>query len=153
MTRIRIKSALVLIPALMMASSLHAAEPVTEPVISSAPELTRTYVPAGLHAEIPQSLNSDQATLISVTNNSDNALANFNVTKAAMCAMELMPAARNIFYEVSPKVDTDSNLRKLIKKEVKPKVFSGKLSVKNAKKSAEEASICLKLLKNRDQNL
>jgi len=58
-----------------------------------------------------------------------------------------MPEARHIYTAVSPKVMADSNLRKLVKKDVRPKVFSGKLSIKAARKNAQEASVCLSLLK------
>lgn len=64
-----------------------------------------------------------------------------------MCAMELAPIAKEIFSSISPKVEKDSNLRKLVKKQVRPKVFSGKLSVKKARENAKAASVCLSLLK------
>jgi len=63
------------------------------------------------------------------------------------CAMQLMPIAKDIYISVSPKVQDDTNLRKLVKKEIKPQVFSGKLSVKSARKNAQAASVCLSLLK------
>ena len=63
------------------------------------------------------------------------------------CAMELMPIARDIYASVSPKVQKDTNLRKLMKKEIRPQVFSGKLSVRSARKNAQAASKCLSLLK------
>ena len=63
------------------------------------------------------------------------------------CAMELMPIAKDIYASVSPKVQKDTNLRKLMKKEIRPQVFSGKLSVKSARKNAQAASKCLSLLK------
>jgi len=61
--------------------------------------------------------------------------------------MQLMPIAKDIYISVSPKVQNDTNLRKLVKKEIKPQVFSGKLSVKSARKNAQAASKCLSLLK------
>jgi len=51
---------------------------------------------------------------------------------ASICAMDLMPEAFNIFDAVADKVGPDSNLKKLVKKNVRPKVFSGKLSIKSA---------------------
>ena len=67
---------------------------------------------------------------------------------ASICAMELMPKAQSIFYAVSPKVAPDSNLKKLVKKHVRPKVFSGKLSIKSARSNAKAASACLRILKH-----
>jgi len=67
---------------------------------------------------------------------------------ASLCAADLAPKALNIFDAVSPKVDPDSNLRKLVKKHVRPKVISGKLSIKSARKNAEAASVCLRILKH-----
>ena len=66
---------------------------------------------------------------------------------SATCAMDLTPVAKTIYQAVSPKVEGDSNLRKLVKKEVKSKVFSGKLSIKMARENAQAASVCLHLLK------
>ena len=68
-------------------------------------------------------------------------------SRSASCAMDLQPDAKAIYLAVAPKVMQDSKLRKLVKKEVKPKVFSGQLSIKAARKNAKAASICLKLLK------
>lgn len=68
------------------------------------------------------------------------------------CAMDLMPEAKTIFQAVSPKVSATSNLRKLVKKEVKPKVFSGKLSIKSARENAAAASVCLNLLKMENEH-
>ena len=66
---------------------------------------------------------------------------------SASCAMDLQPDAKEIYLAVAPKVTKDSKLRKLVKKDVKPKVFSGQLSIKAARKNSKAASICLKLLK------
>jgi len=63
------------------------------------------------------------------------------------CAMDLEPVAKNIYASISPKVQKDTNLRKLMKKEIRPQVFSGKLSVKSARENAQAASKCLSLLK------
>lgn len=63
------------------------------------------------------------------------------------CAMNLKPIAKNIYASISPKVRKDTNLRKLMKKEIRPQVFSGKLSVKSARENAQAASVCLSLLK------
>ena len=63
------------------------------------------------------------------------------------CAMDLEPIAKNIYASISPKVQKDTNLRKLMKKEIRPQVFSGKLSVKSAHENAQAASKCLSLLK------
>ena len=62
--------------------------------------------------------------------------------------MDLMPEAQSIFYAVSPKVNPEANLKKLVKKNVRPKVFSGKLSIKSAKTNAKAASECLRILKH-----
>jgi len=70
------------------------------------------------------------------------------VQTASTCAMNLMPEAQSIFEAVSPKVELDSNLKKLVKKNVRPKVFSGKLSIKSARKNAQAASACLRILKH-----
>jgi len=67
---------------------------------------------------------------------------------ASICAMDLMPEAQRIYAAVSPKVGPDSNLKKLVKKNVRPKVFSGKLSIKSAKTNAKAASACLRILKH-----
>jgi len=70
------------------------------------------------------------------------------VQTASLCAMDLMPEAFNIFDAVAANVGPDSNLKKLVKKNVRPKVFSGKLSIKSARKNAKAASICLRILKH-----
>ena len=66
---------------------------------------------------------------------------------ASICAMELPPIAQNIYYAVSPKVESDSNLRKLVEKDVRPKVLFRKLTIASAKENAEAAGMCLKMLK------
>ena len=88
-------------------------------------------------------LTNDQVQHISAT----TTLAELGFNSSTSCAMDLMPGAKTIYQAVSPKVEGDSNLRKLVKKAVKPKVFSGKLSIKSARKNAQEASVCLNLLK------
>ncbi len=133
MSKIRLKAALVMIPALLMAQPLYAAEAASQAV--------------SVH-KASNGLLSDSS-----KNTSPNPIANANASRADVCATGLMPAARHIFNAVSPKVEPDSNLKKLVKKEVKPKVFSGKLSAKDAKKSAQEATICLRILKHGDTNL
>jgi len=67
---------------------------------------------------------------------------------ATLCAADLAPKALSIFDAVSPKVGPDSNLKKLVKKHVRPKVFSGKLSIKSARENAQAASVCLRILKH-----
>lgn len=66
---------------------------------------------------------------------------------SASCVMDLSPSAKKIYLAVAPKVKKDSKLRKLVKKEVKPKVFSGQLSIKAARRDSKAASICLRLLR------
>ena len=68
-------------------------------------------------------------------------------SSSASCAMDLEPGAKIIYLAVAPKVMKDSKLRGLVKKEVKPKVLSGQLSIKAARRNAKAASICLKLLR------
>lgn len=68
-------------------------------------------------------------------------------SSSASCAMDLQPGAKTIYIAVAPKVMKDSKLRRLVKKEVKPKVLSGKLSIKAARRNSKAASICLKLLR------
>lgn len=84
--------------------------------------------------------------------------ANPVITQASLktsqtCAMQLMPIAKNLYTAVSPNVHKNSNLRKLMKKEIRPQVFSGKLSVKSARKNAAAASVCLSLLKIEDGSI
>jgi len=67
---------------------------------------------------------------------------------ASICAMDLAPKAQSIFDAVASKVEPDTNLKKLVKKHVRPKVLSGKLSVKSARKNAQAASACLRILKH-----
>ena len=84
---------------------------------------------------------------ISVDHETDSDGVSASIKNAELCAMDLTSDARHIYHAVSPKVEGDSNLRKLVKKHVRPKVFSGKLSIKSARKHAQAASVCLKLLK------
>ena len=79
------------------------------------------------------------------TNNAS--LSDISYSDSASCAKDLQPDAKEIYLAVAPKVTKDSKLRKLVKKDVKPKVFSGQLSIKAARKNSKAASICLKLLK------
>jgi len=67
---------------------------------------------------------------------------------ASICAMDLAPKAQKIFYAVSLKVQPDTNLKKLVKKNVRPQVISGKLSIKSARKNSKAASACLRILKH-----
>jgi len=101
-------------------------------------------VPSALAMENMTTPKSDiQTSTISNT----TSVATLDFHGSASCAMDLMPVAKTIYQAVSPKVEGDSNLRKLVKKEVKPKVFSGKLSIKMARENAQAASVCLHLLK------
>ena len=68
-------------------------------------------------------------------------------SSSATCAMDLQLEAKTIYLAVAPKVMKNSKLRGLVKKEVKPKVLSGDLSIKAARKNAKAATICLKLLR------
>lgn len=81
------------------------------------------------------------------SNSIDRTLTQASLNTSHTCAMQLMPIAKDIYASVSPKVQKDSNLRKLMKKEIRPQVLSGRLSLKSARKNAEAASICLSLLK------
>lgn len=121
MTTIFLKTGFVLLSAASLATPLHAVE------------LNVDAMPSNVAAKLTPNTASD-AGLESLKD-------------ASICAMDLMPAASNIYYAVSPKVNGDSNLRKLVKKEVRPKVFSGKLSIKAAKQHAKAASVCLKILR------
>lgn len=82
-----------------------------------------------------------------VTNSDNIDVSQAHLDTSEMCAMQLGPIAKEIFSSISPKVHKDSDLRKLVKKQVRPKVFSGKLSVKKARENAQAASVCLSLLK------
>jgi len=105
---------------------------------------TTLIVPSALAVENTVLPKSDvQASTIS----NATSVAALDLHGSASCAMDLMPVAKTIYQAVSPKVEGDSNLRKLVKKEVKPKVFSGKLSIKMARENAQAASVCLHLLK------
>jgi len=88
----------------------------------------------------------------SITSSTQTSQTSFEVDNrektASICAMDLMPEAQSIFYAVSPKVNPEANLKKLVKKNVRPKVFSGKLSIKSAKANAKAASACLRILKH-----
>ena len=66
---------------------------------------------------------------------------------ASICAMDLSPLAQNIYYDVSPKVANDSNLRKLVEKNVRAKLFKRTLTLSSARENAEAAGMCLKILK------
>ncbi len=61
--------------------------------------------------------------------------------------MDLSPLAQNIYYDVSPKVANDSNLRKLVEKNVRAKLFKRTLTLSSARENAEAAGMCLKILK------
>jgi len=67
------------------------------------------------------------------------------------CAAALSPTAKTIYEAVAPSVDADTNLKKLIKKTVRPMVMSGKMKRKQAKENAPSAGECLRLLKSEKQ--
>jgi len=67
------------------------------------------------------------------------------------CAAALSPTAKTIYEAVAPSVDADTNLKKLIKKTVRPMVMSGKMKRKQAKENAPLAGECLQLLKSEKQ--
>ena len=114
--------------------------------------LSATLIAPPLHAVERNVDVMPTAQIVSLGHDSDVDAGSDNIKSAALCAMDLMPTASNIYYSVSPKVEGDSNLRKLVKKHIRPKVFSGKLSIKSARKHAQAASICLKLLKQENQS-
>ena len=63
------------------------------------------------------------------------------------CAEALTPTGKTIYVAVAPSVEADSDLKKLLKKTVRPLVMSGKLKRKEAKANAPLAGKCLLLLK------
>lgn len=63
------------------------------------------------------------------------------------CAADLSPTGQTIFKAVAPSVEADTNLKKLMKKKVRPLVMKGKLKRKDAKANAPLAGKCLHLLK------
>lgn len=71
--------------------------------------------------------------------------------KSETCAASLSPTGKAIFEAVAPSVEADTNLKKLLKKKVRPLVMSGKLKRKDAKANASLAGECLLLLKQEKQ--
>ena len=67
------------------------------------------------------------------------------------CAASLTPTGKAIYEAVAPSVEADTNLKKLLKKKVRPLVMSGNLKRKNAKANAPLAGKCLLLLKQEKQ--
>lgn len=63
------------------------------------------------------------------------------------CAQTLTPTGKSIYEAVAPSVEADSDIKKLLKKKVRPLVMSGKLKRKEAKANAPLAGKCLFLLK------
>jgi len=108
--------------------------------IAIASILTLSFASAGVAAD------RSAATTLNPTSTIDTSAR--RAEAASVCAMDLAPKAQSIFYAVSPKVDPNSNLKKLVKKHVRPKVFSGKLSIKSARANAQAASACLRILKH-----
>jgi len=68
------------------------------------------------------------------------------------CAASLTPTGKTIFEAVAPSVEADTNLKKLLKKKVRPMVLSGKLKRKDAMANAPLAGECLLLLKQEKQS-
>jgi len=68
------------------------------------------------------------------------------------CAASLTPTGKIIFEAVAPSVEAETNLKKLLKKKVRPLVISGKLKRKDAKANAPLAGECLLLLKQEKQS-
>jgi len=110
-------------------------------------KITALLVASALMATPTLAMESTTTAQTDVKSSTVSQTAVLNIHGSTTCAMELMPVAKGIYEAVSPKVVGDSNLRKLVKKEVKPRVFSGKLSIKSARQNAEAASVCLHLLK------
>lgn len=69
------------------------------------------------------------------------------------CAASLSPTGKTIYEAVAPHVEADSNLKKLLKKKVRPLVMKGDLKRKDAKANASLAGKCLLLLKQEKQSL
>ncbi len=69
------------------------------------------------------------------------------------CAASLTPTGKAIFEAVAPSVEADTNLKKLLKKKVRPLVMSGKMERKDAMANAPLAGECLLLLKHEKQSL
>lgn len=64
-----------------------------------------------------------------------------------LCAADLTPTGQAIYEAVAPYVEADSNLKKLIKKKVRPLVMKGELKRKDAKANAPLAGECLLIIK------
>lgn len=71
--------------------------------------------------------------------------------KSGACAASLSPTGKTIFEAVAPSVEAETNLKKLLKKKVRPLVMSGQLKRKDAKANAPLAGECLLLLKQEKQ--
>ena len=87
---------------------------------------------------------------LSITVMSDVAFA--DAMNSKICAASLTPTGKAIYEAVAPSVETESDLKKLLKKKVRPLVMSGKLKRKNAKANAPLAGECLLLLKQEKQS-
>lgn len=87
---------------------------------------------------------------LSITVMSDVAFA--DAMNSKICAASLTPTGKAIYEAVAPSVEADTNLKKLLKKKVRPLVMSGKLKRKNAKANAPLAGECLLLLKQEKQS-
>lgn len=70
-----------------------------------------------------------------------------NAQTSQSCAIQLTGEAADIYSAVSPKVVKDTNLRKLVEKQVIFKVLRRKLTVEQARQYGEAAGACLSLLK------
>ena len=78
-------------------------------------------------------------------------LAFADTVNSETCAAQLTPTGKAIYEAVAPSVEADTNLKKLLKKKVRPLVMSGNLKRKNAKANAPLAGKCLLLLKQEKQ--
>ncbi len=67
--------------------------------------------------------------------------------EAQECAAALSPEAKQIYDAVAPKVEADSDLRSLMRREVRPMVENGDLTRQQARSNAPAAGACLVKLK------
>lgn len=69
-----------------------------------------------------------------------------NIQTTESCVAALTPTGKVVYDVVAPSVEANSNLKKLLKKKVRPLVFDGTLKRKVAKANARQAGECLRLL-------
>jgi hypothetical protein len=68
--------------------------------------------------------------------------------EAETCASQLSTTGQMMFHAVAPYVKPQSDIRELMRRNVKPLVLAGRISREDARNNAQPAGKCLLLLKD-----